>query len=227
MTPTEKTTIMERSEQERQSMRDYIVTQGEEIFDPDRIVDGIFNVLSELSENSGQLECGNYEQDDTTAMNCKHCGRSKWLHSTNILYPLSNTSGQLTEKANQYALSVMPTYSLEELSIISDAVIYGYGLRVENIGQPSEDAVNKVTDILLKNHYGAGFTIPDFRATAFEITKLLPSSPSGENGVNELIYALKCIYSLTYDHHGTGMKVLSDISKKAIEKYENKYITKK
>lgn len=21
-----------------------------------------------------------YEQDNTTAMNCKHCGKSKWLH---------------------------------------------------------------------------------------------------------------------------------------------------
>jgi hypothetical protein len=71
---------------------------------------------------------------------------------------------------------MLPTHSLQELSIISDAVIYGYGLRSENIGQPSEYLVNKITDILLKNHYGAGFTIPDFRATAFEITKLLPSS---------------------------------------------------
>jgi len=21
-----------------------------------------------------------YEQDNTTAMNCKHCGKAKWLH---------------------------------------------------------------------------------------------------------------------------------------------------
>jgi hypothetical protein len=92
------------------------------------------------SENVGQLACGNYEQDDTTAMNCKHCGRSKWLHSANVLYPPSNTSGQLAEIANQYALSVMPTHSLQELSIISDAVIYGHGLRSVNIGQLSEYA---------------------------------------------------------------------------------------
>jgi len=24
--------------------------------------------------------CRFYEQDNTTAMNCKHCGRSKWIH---------------------------------------------------------------------------------------------------------------------------------------------------
>lgn len=25
------------------------------------------------------LKC-HYEQDNTTSMNCKHCGRAKWLH---------------------------------------------------------------------------------------------------------------------------------------------------
>lgn len=24
--------------------------------------------------------CRFYEQDNTTAMNCKHCGKSKWMH---------------------------------------------------------------------------------------------------------------------------------------------------
>ncbi len=28
-----------------------------------------------------EVEC-QYEQDDTTAMNCKYCGRSKWLHNS-------------------------------------------------------------------------------------------------------------------------------------------------
>ena len=62
----------------------------------------------------------------------------------------------------------------------------------EPIGRTDEDLVNKITDILLKNHHGAGFTIPDFKATGFEIAKLLPSSRSGENGVNvELLEALE------------------------------------
>jgi hypothetical protein len=145
--------------------------------------------LNEPSENVGQLAGGNYEQDDTTAMNCKHCGRSKWLHSTNILYPLSNTSGQLVEIANQYALSVMPTCSLEELSIISDAVIYGYGLRSENIGQPNEYLTEELRKILIMNGMEGMENISN---AIQEIAKLLPSSPSGENGVNvELLETLK------------------------------------
>jgi len=26
-----------------------------------------------------------YEQDNTTSMNCKHCGQSKWTHGANTL----------------------------------------------------------------------------------------------------------------------------------------------
>jgi hypothetical protein len=29
--------------------------------------------------------CRFYEQDNTTAMNCKHCGKSKWMHGNGNL----------------------------------------------------------------------------------------------------------------------------------------------
>lgn len=35
-------------------------------------------LLANVSRRSEQL-C-QYEKDDTTAMNCKHCGKAKWLH---------------------------------------------------------------------------------------------------------------------------------------------------
>lgn len=53
----------------------------------------------------------------------------------------------------------------------------------ENSGQVDEDLVKKITDILLKNHHGAGFTIPDFKVTAFKIASLIRSSPNGENDI--------------------------------------------
>lgn len=65
----------------------------------------------------------------------------------------------------------------------------------ENSRQVDEDLVKKITDILLKNHYGTGFTIPDFGVTAFKIAALIPSSPSGENG-DELLEAAKQILDL-------------------------------
>ena len=40
--------------------------------------------------------------------------------------------------------------------------------------KPSEDLWRKITDILLKNHDGAGLTIPDFQTTAYEIANLFP-----------------------------------------------------
>lgn len=29
--------------------------------------------------------CRFYEQDNTTSMNCKHCGKSKWMHGSGNL----------------------------------------------------------------------------------------------------------------------------------------------
>lgn len=34
----------------------------------------------EQSRSSITNECGFYQQDNTTSMNCKHCGKAKWLH---------------------------------------------------------------------------------------------------------------------------------------------------
>lgn len=35
-------------------------------------------IISNIMKN-----CKCYEQDNTTAMNCKHCGQSKWMHGGN------------------------------------------------------------------------------------------------------------------------------------------------
>jgi hypothetical protein len=77
-----------------------------------------------------------------------------------------------------------------------DGIIIGaeFALNLsENSGQVDEDLVKKITDILLKNHHGAGFTIHDFEVTAFKIAALIASSPSGENGdkIPEMIVTKK------------------------------------
>ena len=69
-----------------------------------------------------------------------------------------------------------------------------FALRLyENSGQVDKDLVKKITDILLKNHHGAGFTIHDFEVTAFKIASLIPSSRSQENGdkIPEMIVTKK------------------------------------
>ena len=110
------------------------------------------NNLSEPSENIGQLEKISIERCKYELFVEKYFGLNSnnttedtvittdFGQLCNLLAMFKNENiGQLAEIANQYALSVMPTCSLQELSIISDAVIYGYGLRIKNIGQPKND----------------------------------------------------------------------------------------
>ena len=41
------------------------------------------NVVNFISSNPVLGDsCNFYEQDNTTAMNCKHCGKGKWLHAS-------------------------------------------------------------------------------------------------------------------------------------------------
>jgi hypothetical protein len=43
-------------------------------------------LIEELNQALSQLpvigNCRFYEQDNTTAMNCKHCGKGKWMHGS-------------------------------------------------------------------------------------------------------------------------------------------------
>ena len=43
-------------------------------------------VVNFISSNTLLADsCRFYEQDNTTAMNCKHCGKSKWMHGNGNL----------------------------------------------------------------------------------------------------------------------------------------------
>jgi uncharacterized coiled-coil protein SlyX len=55
-------------------------------------IDKLNRILDEREQASKTLvqpdvigSCRFYEQDNTTAMNCKHCGKSKWLHGSGNL----------------------------------------------------------------------------------------------------------------------------------------------
>jgi hypothetical protein len=44
------------------------------------------NAVNFISSNPVLADsCRFYEQDNTTAMNCKHCGKGKWMHGNGNL----------------------------------------------------------------------------------------------------------------------------------------------
>ena len=48
-----------------------------------RVAEAQISLLNSLVDNNiiiTAVEKCNYQQDDTTAMNCIHCGKGKWLH---------------------------------------------------------------------------------------------------------------------------------------------------
>ena len=57
-----------------------------------RIYDMVVGLIERREQASKTLvqpdvigSCRFYEQDNTTAMNCKHCGKSKWMHGSGNL----------------------------------------------------------------------------------------------------------------------------------------------
>ena len=54
---------------------------------PDWIVANVQKAIDEALRQPPVIgSCRFYEQDNTTAMNCKHCGKGKWMHgSSNLL----------------------------------------------------------------------------------------------------------------------------------------------
>jgi hypothetical protein len=62
---------------------------------------------SEPSENVGQLACNNYEQDNTTAMNCIHCGKSKWVHGLKEEVKPPENIGQTNKDLAQKIVDIM------------------------------------------------------------------------------------------------------------------------
>ena len=72
------------------------------------------SILSELQKirkalepkvTTGTLPCY-YEPDNTTAMNCKHCGKSPWLHSS-IGTPMVQDTG---DQKPRYEICIAPTF---------------------------------------------------------------------------------------------------------------------